>query len=77
MTAPAAPAAGTTYPAWDIARGSRLAITLKNGRRIAGTALGRIRTTRAGESYLTVSYIGRKGTERVYTVDVVDFISLG
>lgn len=59
---------------FKIRKGSQVFVTLKNGRRVSGRALGSVRRNRAGETAFTLSYMGRKGTERIFVVDIADAI---
>jgi len=70
-------AAGTPLARTDIARGLRIAVTLKNGRRVSGTARSGFRTNRVGETYFTLSYSGRKGSEMIFRSEFDSAISLG
>lgn len=60
---------------YEINKDDRLAITLKNGSRIAGTALSAVRSGRGLNGYVTVRRV-TGGNTRVEIADVASIIRL-
>ncbi|SNR44332.1 hypothetical protein SAMN06265360_10641 [Haloechinothrix alba] len=60
----------------EITRGTRLAITLKNGSRIAGKATGRPKTTRHMSNEIGIRPLTGKGIRHYDTNDIASIIAL-